>query len=113
MTFTSPVSDLTFQGLGINDFGTVAQVDVYVDGAFAQTVDVIGAQEFLNPVLVDLTAFSNITEIDIHNITDGGGIAWDTFTFTTSGTTVPEPASLGMALAGLAGLIGFARRLIR
>lgn len=110
VNFTSPVSDLTFQGMGVNDTGVVAQVDVYVSGVFAQTVNIMGAAQGFNPDLVDLSAFSNVTEINIHNITDGGGIGWDTFTFQQNGTSTPEPASVGLALAGLAGLIALARR---
>jgi len=40
--FTSSVSNLTLMGVGIDDTGVVAQVDVFVGGALDSTVDVIG-----------------------------------------------------------------------
>jgi hypothetical protein len=44
-----------------------------------------------------------VTSIRIHDITDGGGLGWDNFTFTTA---VPEPETYAMLLLGL-GLLGF------
>jgi len=110
VNFTNPVDSLTFQALGIDDVGLVAQVDVYVNDAYASTVDVMGNAEGLSPVLVDLTAYSDVTSIRIYNITDGGGIGWDTFSFNSEVTGTPEPASI--AMVGF-GLLALARKLLR
>jgi len=110
MTFSSGVSGLTFQGMGINDVSSnVAQVDVFVNSVFNSTITIAGNSEGFNPVLVNLAAFSNVTKIRIYNITDGGGIGWDTFTFNQS-TSVPEPATFGFIGLGLAGAALLRRR---
>lgn len=72
LTFATPVDNLTFDGMGINDIGLVAKIDIYTNGIFTATQDVMGNSQGLNPVLQDLTAYDNITNIRIYNITDGG-----------------------------------------
>jgi len=110
MTFSSGVSGLTFQGMGINDVkSNVAQVDVFVNSIFNSTITIAGNAQGFNPVLVDLSAFSNLTKIRIYNITDGGGIGWDTFTFNQS-SSVPEPATFSFIGLGLAGAALLRRR---
>jgi len=110
MTFSSGVSGLTFQGLGINDVSAnVAQVDVFVNSIFNSTITVAGNAQGFNPVLVNLSAFSNVTKIRIYNITDAAGIGWDTFTFNQS-SSVPEPATFSFIGLGLAGAALLRRR---
>ncbi len=72
--FTLPVNDLTFLALGDNDVGVQATVDVFENAVFSATVDI-------TVDVVDLSGFTNVTRIEIGNITDGGGLAWDRFTF--------------------------------
>lgn len=81
LAFTSPVSNLTFLAIGDNDIGVTAKVDVFVNGAFAATVDVVTDGDLNHPDLVNLSAFSNVTRIEIHDITDLGGLGWDDFIF--------------------------------
>ncbi len=109
LTFSSRVNGLSFLQVGDNDpSGTpVAKVDVFVNNAFASTQDIFSDGNFSNPNLVDLTAFNNVTSIRIYNITDGGGLGWDNFTYTAA--AVPEPETYAMLFAGL-GLLGFASR---
>ena len=76
--FTSPVNHLTFLGTGVNDTGKVAEVDVFQNGVLSSTVDMMGIST-IAPVLVDLSAFTNVTSIDIHDITDLEGISWAFF----------------------------------
>ena len=49
---------------------------------------------------VDLSLFSNVTRIEIENIIDSGGLAWDRFEF----NVIPAPATLP-----LMGLVALAR----
>ena len=103
LDFTNPVSGLTLLGVGVNDVGVVAQIDVFVNSLFNSTVSVIGTGTPLNPVLVNLGAFSNVTRIRIRNITDAAGIGWDDFTFETGAAAVPEPTTLVLFGSGMIG----------
>jgi len=97
--FTTPVSGLTFQALGIDDIAPdVALVDIFLNGMYHGTAAVAGNAEGYDPRLVDLSAYSGITRIRIHTITDGAGIGWDTFTFNVG---VPEPSAFALLGSGL------------
>jgi len=114
--FTNPVYNLTFLGVGINDTETVAQVRVFVNGSPSSTVDVIGQGNPNVPVTVNLSAFQNVTRIEIINITDSGGIGWDDFTFDVGGTSVsiPTMTEWGMIIfiifAGIASVYSIRRQ---
>ncbi len=110
LTFATPVTKLTFDGMGINDTGLVAKIDIYTNGIFTATQDVIGHASSLNPETQDLTAYNNITKIRIYDITDGGGIGWDTFKYDQGGgVPVPEPMTLLLLGCGLIGVAGIRR----
>lgn len=100
--FTSPVKNLNFLSIGANDNGHNADVDVFVNNVYSHTVQVMGDGTPLSPDLVTITG-TNITRIEIKNITDAAGLGWDDFNF----DVVPEPAS--MAVLGL-GLLAVMRR---
>lgn len=104
LNFTNPVHDLSFLAVGSNNAGVQALVDVFVNGVFAATNNITVGGIFNTPDLVDLSAFNNVTSIRIHDITDGGGLGWDDFTYISA---VPEPETYAMLLLGL-GLLGFA-----
>jgi len=110
VTFTSPVSNLTFDSVGDNqgrgDVG--AKVDVFVDGLLAATVDIIGDGITENTDPVDLTAFSNVTALRFHSNVDPAGLGYDNFSFDVA--AVPEPSALLLLGAGLMGWLGTARR---
>ena len=109
--FATPVSGLTFDGLGINNTqANVAQVDVYTNGVFNSTIIIPGAGQGFSPETIDLSAFTNVTEIHIYNITDAAGIGWDTFSFTPGTATTPEPATFWMVGAAMLGAGLFSRR---
>jgi len=118
LTFANGVSALTFYQVGDDqaiDGARVALVDVSVGGTFAATVDILGDTNFFNPNLVDLSAFSNVTSIRIHDITDQTGLGWDNFSFTATpvaAPAVPEPETYAMLLAGLVLLSFVVRRQI-
>ena|SRR5271166_624825 len=112
LTFSSPVQNLNFDGMGVNDVGVVALIDVYTNGAFNSTVQVIGNAQGYASDHIDLTGFANVTSIRIYNITDGGGIGWDTFQYDQNGVTTPEPGTLALFGSGIVGLAGVLRRKI-
>lgn len=85
--FTSPVSGLTFDAAGVNDTGQVAEVKVYGASGLIATVPVIGDAGGFTAQLVDLSTYSDITSIDITDITDGAGIGWTNFSYTQNSCT--------------------------
>jgi hypothetical protein len=86
--FPGPVDNLTFMMVGDNNAGLNSKVDVH-HSAGTTTVDLTMADGVgTTPHLVDLTAFSSVTKIRIHSITDDAGLGWDDFTFD------PKPVSV-------------------
>jgi hypothetical protein len=111
LSFLNPVNDLSFLQVGDNATGVVAQVDVYENGVFSATVDILGDNNFSLSNLVDLTLFVNVTQIRIFNITDPGGLGWDNFSFDMASMgDVPLPAAMWLFLAGIGGLYARARK---
>jgi hypothetical protein len=99
--FTRPVVALTFHAIGVDATGPVASVNVYVNGALAGTVAVNGVGDPLTPVKVDLTAFHDVTRIELVGITDPNGLAWDDFVF-----GIDSPASWANYGVGFPGKLG-------
>ena len=85
--FTEPVNNLTFLTTGDNASGQTALVDVFENGVFSAAVPIVTDGSSLQPDLVDLTGFSNVTGIRIHSITDPFGLAFDDFEFTGCGSS--------------------------
>ncbi len=98
--FTNPVNNLTFLAVGVNNVGVVAEVNVFENGSFFNTVNIIGAGTPFTPLTVNLSAFSNVTRIEIVNDIDAAGIGYDDFSFGAA-TGVPEPSTFGLLAAGL------------
>jgi hypothetical protein len=108
LTFTSLVNNLSFYQVGDNFSGVGALVDVFTNGAFSATVNILSFNNFNIPDLVDLTAFTNVSSIRIHSIVDPGGLGWDNFSFEAARTPeIPVPAALPLLASGL-GALGFA-----
>jgi Ca2+-binding RTX toxin-like protein len=76
VTFTTPVNHLSFLAVGIDDNGSVGEVTVHSGSQLLGTYTITGE-------VVDLSAFANVTRIDI-SITDSYGLAWDDFTYDAS-----------------------------
>jgi len=107
-SFTTPVNNLKFDALGNqNAIGTsFAQADIYQNGFLTvSNLKLLVSQGNLLPDHQNLSAYTNITELMIHNNTDPAGTGYDTISFTPSVTTsVPEPATWAMMLTGFGGL---------
>jgi hypothetical protein len=108
LDFTTPVNGLTFLAIEPNFNGPNAEFRIFQNGVFTATVQLIGLGGDGNK-LVDLSAYSNITRLEIVNILNNpsqeNGIGWDSFSF----APVPEPGTYALMLAGLAG-VGIAAR---
>jgi hypothetical protein len=113
LDFANPVRALSFYASAVESSGTAAQVDVFVNGVISATENITGLGQFLTPVLVDLSAYSDVTRVRVYNITDPNGINYDDFSFTVAPAqaVVPEPGTLALLLAGtLTTGAGFLRR---
>lgn len=101
--FAAAISGLTFLSIGANNVGDVGDVRVFANALLLGTVDITANGTPSSPDLVDLSAFSGITRIEIVNITDAAGIGLDDFRFTLS-SAVPEPSTWAMMLLGFGGM---------
>ncbi len=80
--FGTPVSELSFRAVGVTDSGVIAKVRVLRNGALLGTVDIVGIGANTTPVAVSLAKFSDVTRIEVVDITDTQGIGLDDFAFT-------------------------------
>lgn len=106
LDFANAVSGLSFVAVGDNNVGRNGDVRLFGGSTLLGTVGIVGDGNGFTPYLVDLSAFSGVTRIEIANITDAAGLGYDDFTFTVGGGNgVPEPATWAMMLFGFA-LVG-------
>lgn len=78
--FTPAVNGLTFYSVGCQDTGPQAQIVIFENGVQTATVDVVCPM--LPYGMIDLSAYSNVTRIELVDIVDSAGIGWDEFTLT-------------------------------
>ena len=103
--FTNPVNNLTFNSTGADNTGPAqANVDVFVGNTLVGSVPIPGIGSVHTAQFIDLSAFHNVTSIEIDKVIDPAGLAYDDFTFTVAGG-VPELATWAMMLLGF-GLVG-------
>lgn len=108
--FASAVSGLTFLAVGDDASGDIGDVRAFAGALLLGTIDIFGdGAPFGSPYLVDLSAFSGVTRIEIAGITDPAGLGYDDFTYSLSNGAVPEPSTWAMMLLGF-GAVGFAMR---
>jgi hypothetical protein len=78
--FAKPVSGLSFKGIGVNNTGKVATINI-VTAAGKQSTDLMGQGTALTPLPVDLSSYSGVTRLEVVNITDLQGMGFDDFAF--------------------------------
>ncbi len=85
LLFAAPVDNLRFEVVGAKAAGVVAQVAVFEASSVVPTaiVDVVAGVGNRGPlpIPVDLSMFSDVTEIAIFNVTDPAGIGYDNVYF--------------------------------
>jgi hypothetical protein len=124
LNFTTPVDNLNFDAFGNATpvGGTFALADVFQNNSATATATniplkvshpfdpncAVGTPD-CDPDHQNLSAYSGITELLIHNNTDPAGTAYDTFSFTQD-APAPEPSTL--FLTGLCGIVWAGRRFL-
>jgi len=99
--FTTPVNGLHFvqerddSAAGVE----IAEVNVFEEGKMTVSVPVFSTGGFYVPGEVDLSEYSNITRIEVTNVTDPAGLLYDDFSFISAPKVVIndsgyDPASL-------------------
>ena len=105
--FAAGVNNLSFWSGGDDANGMQATINIYVGGIFDTAVGLLGDGNVNTTDFHDLSAFSNVTRIEIVNVTDPAGLVYDDFGFDIA--AVPEPGTLALLGIGLFGM-GLARR---
>jgi hypothetical protein len=100
--FPRPVDALSFEAIGVDLVGPVATVNVFENGVQTGTVSIDGAGTPLVPLRVDLTAFHDVTRIEVVSVTDTNGLAFDDFVFGIDATATWS--NYGSGFAGTKGV---------
>jgi len=109
LDFLAPVSDLHFLAVGDDTSGIIGNASVFAGATLLGSVNIVGDGDvFGAPMLIDLTAFSGVTRLEI-TTTDPAGLGYDDFHFVRGQGPVPEPATWALVLGGFA-TIGSALR---
>lgn len=113
ITFTSAVSELSLSAIGIDD-GDSVTISAYAGssllGSRLVAPPLIGDPDPTQAVLVDFSSYSGVTKLVFDDQSTGSGVAYGKFSFTSSVSPVPEPATGLMMVLGVAAIGHFARR---
>ena len=95
--------NLTFNLINDNSVAP-GMVNIFTNGVFNSSVNLVADGNFATPDLIDLSSFANVTRIEVVSITDLNGISYDDFSFDVADVaeSVPEPGTV-VALAMLGG----------
>lgn len=105
--FAMGVNNLSFFSGGDDTNGLQASINVFVNGVFDSMIGLFGDGNYNTVDFHDLSAFSNVTRIEIFNVIDLAGLVYDDFSYDVA--SVPEPGSLSLIGLGLI-LLGYTRR---
>ena len=109
VAFTSAITNLRFFAVGDNNVGINGLAKAFAGATLLGSVNIVGDGIGTTPYLVDLSAFTGITRIEITN-TDLAGLGYDDFTFDVGvAAAVPEPSTWTMMTLAL-GAAGVALR---
>lgn len=97
--FSSPVTGVRFFAMGDDAAGTQAIARGFNGATLLGSVNVSVDGVFLSTHLVDLTALGAITRLEIVNVTDPGGLAFDEFQYVPSPSTAILAAPMLLCLA--------------
>lgn len=113
LSFTSAVSQLSLQAIGF-DAGDSVTISAYAGSSL------LGSLQFATPldvdvdpnqaVLIDFSAYSGVTKLLFDDQSTGSGLAYGKFSFTSSVSPVPEPATGLMMLLGVVAIGRYTRR---
>jgi hypothetical protein len=103
--FNDAVQNLSLDILSDNDAGAIASLRVFHAGG-ETLLDVVGNANFNDAIPTDLSAYADVTRIELIDITDEFGLSIDNLVFDVP---IPAPGVLG-AFAGLAVCTGRRRR---
>jgi hypothetical protein len=81
VAFTKPVKGLALTVLGANTSGPCADAVVTYGGGKTATIPVVGKGDPTVNVAVDLTAYDQVTRVEIVNVRDFDNLAYDEFSF--------------------------------
>jgi hypothetical protein len=81
--FTRPARDVKIMAVGVNDTGKAFAVLVHRQGLPVTRIEYSGQGQTYVPLPVDLSALGDITRVELVEITDGFGVGWDDFSFST------------------------------
>lgn len=92
--FTAPVNNLSLAVSSDNDSGKIAEIAVH-HFAGMTTLDVEGNGDTSDAIPIDLSGFTNVTRIEVINVTDTFGLSYDDFRFVPA-IVIPEPSSMAI-----------------
>jgi hypothetical protein len=109
ITFTTAVSQLSLQTIGYdegigNDIGDSVTISAYAGSLL------LGSQVIAADTTVDFSAYSGVTKLVFDDQSTSSGFAYGKFSFTSSVSPVPEPATGLMMVLGVAAIGRYARR---
>jgi len=103
INFNSAVSQLSLHTAGFDD-GDNVTISAYAGGTL------LGSQVVTADGAVDFSTYTGITKLVFDDQSIGSGFSYGKFSFTSSASVVPEPASALLMVLGGAAMFGARRR---